>query len=336
VAQLAGHSPLDAAALACKEYHGYENGYYPLTADIIRRCGYRDALGGVTPSCNDIIFIHRQVMDAWVNRQAQRCGPSVDRILEKGLPIFPKLLSLTTAAMVEFYDKFQKTSALFLLPLMMFDAISLNMGFERLCPPGLGLHRYAEIAGDLMEVLPRLLPTLDSQISSLVTFVRAESNNGFNLLWRVLELTVPGFDPSMQVSAPIWMDDDIVDFCLLFVLYFRLMAKKGLCHDERTKSITFIQAVQDHAYVDVITTLQAHIDTFISKDDYGYLPPNLYLMGLATQINKNARARVREVLPGVSRRLALTPEIQGFHPPHQIYRTDGFWHRQGNACQQDR
>ncbi len=275
-------------------------------------------------------------MDAWVNRQAQRCGPSVDRILEKGLPIFPKLLSLTTAAMVEFYDKFQKTSALFLLPLMMFDAISLNMGFERLCPPGLGLHRYAEIAGDLMEVLPRLLPTLDSQISSLVTFVRAESNNGFNLLWRVLELTVPGFDPSMQVSAPIWMDDDIVDFCLLFVLYFRLMAKKGLCHDERTKSITFIQAVQDHAYVDVITTLQAHIDTFISKDDYGYLPPNLYLMGLATQINKNARARVREVLPGVSRRLALTPEIQGFHPPHQIYRTDGFWHRQGNACQQDR
>ena len=66
-AQLAGHSPLDAAALACKEYHGYDDRYYPLTADIIRRCGYRDAHGGVSPSCNDIIYLHQRVMDAWVN-----------------------------------------------------------------------------------------------------------------------------------------------------------------------------------------------------------------------------------------------------------------------------
>jgi hypothetical protein len=58
-AQLAGHSALDAAALGCKEYHGYDDGYYPpLTADIIHRCGYRDSRGGVTPSCNDIIFLH--------------------------------------------------------------------------------------------------------------------------------------------------------------------------------------------------------------------------------------------------------------------------------------
>jgi len=199
---LAGLSPLDAAALGCHKYHGYDEGYYPLNVDIIRQCWYRDALGGDTPSCNDIIFLHRQVMDSWVNRQSQCSGPSVDRILEKGLPIFPKLASLDTAAMVELYDKFQKISSLFLLPLMMFDAIILNMGFEGLCPPGLGLPRYAEIAGVLMEVLPRLLPVLDSQMSSLVTVVREESNNGFDLLWRVLEMTVPGFDPFMQVSAP--------------------------------------------------------------------------------------------------------------------------------------
>jgi hypothetical protein len=180
---------------------------------------------------------------------------------------------------VNFYDKLQKTSALFLLPLMLFDAINLNMGFEGLCPPGLGLPQYAEIAGVLMEVLPRLLPDLDSQVTSLVTVVRAESNNGFDLLWRVLELAVPGFDPSLQNSAPVWIGDDIFDFCLSYVLYFRLQAKKGLVHDERTKSITFLQAVREPAYVDVITTLQAHIDTFLSKQDFGYLPPNLTHLG---------------------------------------------------------
>ena len=215
LAHSTGHSPLDAAALACREYHGYQRGYYPLTTTIIKSCGYRDARGDVSPYCNDI-----RVVDTWENRRTQQCGPSVDRILEKGLPVFPKLDSLDVSAPVNFYDKLQKTSALFLLPLMLFDAINLNMGFEGLCPPGLGLPQYAEIAGVLMEVLPRLLPDLDSQVTSLVTVVRAESNNGFDLLWRVLELAVPGFDPSLQISAPVWIGDDIFDFCLSYVLFF--------------------------------------------------------------------------------------------------------------------
>jgi hypothetical protein len=145
--------------------------------------------------------------------------------------------------MVDFYDKLQKTSALFLLPLMALDAINLNMGFKGLCPPGLGLPQYMEIASVLMEVIPRLFPTTDSQVSSLVSVVRTESNNGYDLLWQVWELTVPGFDPLMQISAPIWLGNYIFEFCLSFVLYFRLLVKKGLVHDERTKSVTFLQAI---------------------------------------------------------------------------------------------
>ncbi len=158
-----GHSPLDAAALGCREYHSYQRGYYPLTAEIVSRCGYKDIYR------YELILLHRRVMDAWENRRTQQRGPLVDRILEKGLPVFPKLDCLDTSATVTFYVKLQKTSALFLLLLTLFDAINLNMGFEGLCPPGFGLLRYAEIAGVLMEVLPRLLPDLDSQVTSLVT-----------------------------------------------------------------------------------------------------------------------------------------------------------------------
>jgi hypothetical protein len=67
LAQSAGHSPLDAAALGCWEYHGYQRGYYLLTAEIILCCGYRDTRGGVTTYCNDIIFLHHRVMDLWLN-----------------------------------------------------------------------------------------------------------------------------------------------------------------------------------------------------------------------------------------------------------------------------
>jgi hypothetical protein len=195
-------------------------------------------VGGVISLCNDIILLHQLVMDAWVNHCTQQHGPSVNRILEKGIPVFPKLASLALDSTVEFYDKLQKTSAIFLLPLMPFDSIDLHMGFEGLCPPGLGLPWYAKIATDLMEVLPCLLPDVDSQVTSLVTVVWAELNNGYDLLWRVLELIVLGVDPSLQLSAPVWMGDDIFDFCLSFVLYFRLQLKRGLDHDDRTKSLT--------------------------------------------------------------------------------------------------
>jgi hypothetical protein len=203
----------------------------------------------------------------------------------------------------------------------------LNTGFEGLCPPGLGLTRYAEIASVLMEIIPRLLLTTDSQVSSLVLVVQAESNNGYDLLWCILKLSVPGFDPAIQINVPIWIGDDIFEFCLLFVLYFRLLVKKGLVHDEWTKSITFLQAVQEPAYVDVITTLQAHVHTFQSED-FGYLPPNLCMMGLAAQMNKHAKARVRDIVPRI-RRLdwqdggtrTTTPEIQGYLSP-QVCRTD--------------
>ncbi len=151
--------------------------------------------------------------------------------------------------------------------------------------------------------------------------VHAKSSNGYDLLWRVLELAVPGFDPAIQVSAPVWMGDDIFEFCLAFVLYFQLMSKKGLVHDDRTKSITFLQAIREPAYVDVITTLHAHIDTFQSED-FGYLPPHLCMMGLATQMHKNARARVRDIFPTARRAHGFQdPLIQGFVPP-QVYRLD--------------
>jgi hypothetical protein len=151
-----------------------------------------------------------------------------------------------------------------------------------------------------------------------------------------MELLVLGFDPTLQISAPVWMGEGIFDFCLSYALYFCLQVKKGLLHDDHTKSITFLQAVHDPAYIDVVTTLQAHIDTFQSKD-FGYLPPTLYLMGLAAQMNKNAKARVRDILPCVRRvewhpddHPAMTPCIQGFHLP-QVYRTDFSqdWPQQG-------
>ena len=122
--------------------------------------------------------------------------------------------------MVEFYNAFHKTAIIYLLPVMPFDCICIKIGFEALCPPGLGIPRYAMILRVLMELLPRLLPRSDTQISSLINMVCMESGHGYDLLWRVMALSVPGFDPIRQVKIPAWEDDDIFDYALSFLLYF--------------------------------------------------------------------------------------------------------------------
>ncbi len=144
------------------------------------------------------------MISSWSNTQSQRSGPSVERIIEKVVPtVLPKLDGLTPPDMVLFYDNLQKISSVYLLPLMPFDAINLRLGFEGLCPPGLSVHCYAEICHALMEVLPRLLPCSINRVTTAISTTRAENGNGFALLWDVLALSVPGFDPTLQILAPI-------------------------------------------------------------------------------------------------------------------------------------
>jgi hypothetical protein len=288
-------SRYDTAALADKDYHGGVRGFDPLTIRIIKNCGYTAINSDDIILCyRDIIHLHRKTLEGWTNVRTQHSGPSVERIMEKAMPLFQKLEGITMADLVHFYDTFQKTGSVYLLPLMPFDAVSLKLGFEGLCPPGLWVDRYASIAAALMEVIPRLLPRHITRLTTVIVMVRGDSNNGFDLMWRLMALAVPGFDPAQHVSAPVWEDyQDIYDFCHAHVLYFCLQAKRGLYYDERTRSSTFLRAIQQTEYVEVVTTLQTHIESYQDMD-MGYLPPNLCMMELANRIDKNARARVSQ------------------------------------------
>jgi hypothetical protein len=189
---------------------------------------------------------------------------------------------------------------------MLFNCISIKMGFEALCLPGLGLPCYAQIAHALMEILPRPLPRGDTQVTSLVKYVtRMALNNGYDLLWRVLYLMVPGCNPAKPVHIPLWQDEDTFVFALLFSLYYCLEAKKGIFHDDRMRSTTFLNAIQDPGYTDVVTTLMTLIHNYYAKDDSGFLPTNLCTMGLASQLHTSAQKRASTVVPWVRRALGI-------------------------------
>ena len=145
-----------------------------------------------------------------------------------------------------------------------------------------------------MELLPWLIPSsLSPQVSATLALVRYESNNSDNYLWRVLELSVPGFDPAVPNPIPSWTDvSDIFTFAQAYLLYYRLQAKLNFHYDDRTRSGIFLRAIQYTEFTDTVTTLQLHVNSYCKDFDDGYLPPHLCLHGLMTRIHLNSQARL--------------------------------------------
>ena len=301
--------PSNIEMLAAVEYHGGDLGRSEIDMPFVHSCGYRSSISDsdVIAAYGEIILLHASTIERWENVRTQQWGPQLERIIEKGLPTLPRLSGLAMEDIIEFYDKLQPISALYLLPIVPFDCINVNMGYEALCPPGLGIRRYARIGRVLIEVLPRILPKLHSQVNTIIAMVRQESNNGYDLLWRILELGVPGFDPSVPIRVPIWKDDDIFAFAAAFCLYYRLLAKKGMIYDDRSRSVTFLQAITAPAYVDAANTILINVHNFYSSEFDATLPPSLCIMGIANQLHEQAVKRAAAVVPR-ARRLAYAQD----------------------------
>jgi hypothetical protein len=162
-------------------------GLATLTEDAIRAGGYAEVTAtveDVVVCYNDIILAHRKVSELWHNSYAHTYGPQVDKILQKSINVFPRLESTRVEDVVAFYDHLQEVALGYVIALMPFDAIVLAHKFEGLCPPGLGLVKYAAMCKALMEVLPWLIPgSLSPQVNATLASVCYESNNGYDYLW---------------------------------------------------------------------------------------------------------------------------------------------------------
>jgi hypothetical protein len=108
-------SPHDIAGLANRNYHGGELGFYTVDCMTIHACGYAEInTANVIGSYNDVILVHEHIVTNWEGCYTE--GPQIDWILEKGLPKFPCLHSLTVEVVVDWYDKIQKLLMIYLTP----------------------------------------------------------------------------------------------------------------------------------------------------------------------------------------------------------------------------
>jgi hypothetical protein len=128
-----------------------------------------------------------------------------------------------------------------------------------------------------MEGLPRLLPTTHSEVHAKFLAVCVESRNGYNLFWQILELTVPGFDPTISLEQP------------------RLQAKRHVFHSSWHCMSIFLRVVASSEYADIVSNLQSNIDSYPHPDDENFLSQLFHLTNAAMQININAKAWVQDV-----------------------------------------
>ena len=338
----------DVANLACLEYHGSPNGVKELSLQFIHACGYQsfattECTDDILPCYGQIHLLHKKVRQAWYNPCTLVSGPSVDRILEKGLAVLPKLRDPDAKGTVAFYERLQQVLAAYLVPLMPFDAICLRNNYEGLFPPGLGTDAYAECCTAVLEVLPCLLPVTNTKVSALISVVSNASRNGYDLLWRILELYVPGFDPTVPIAPPLWSrDSTILDFCQSHLLYFRLQAKKQVFFSARDRTNIFLRAVAPSEYADVVTTIMTSVDTYRHPDDDGHLPDQFRLNEIAMLIHNNAKHRIRNVhTPRIHRVATIGPHFDNdddddnLPDPHLL--VQGYLPRVNRVdCQNDR
>jgi hypothetical protein len=222
-----GTSCFDYIKLATADYHVGMDGVASLTDEVINRCGFARLTASVEDMVmyySDIILFHHKIWELWYNHYAHTSGIQVDKILQKTLTVLPKLESLRVKDAVTFYNRLQEISIGYMLALVPFNAIVLPAWFEGLYPPGLGLIQYAAMCKAFMELLPWLIPgSLSPKISGALISVCSKSNNGYDYLWRVLAITVSGFDPTALIEVLAWSHANyIFHFAESFLIYFCL------------------------------------------------------------------------------------------------------------------
>ena len=127
-------------------------------------------------------------------------------------------------ALVGFYEALQTQAKHVLNAITPFDAVVPAFGFEGLCVCGMGPRKYEDMAVCLFKFLPHLLPMETQQeVASVVRTVRDRSQNGFDLLFSVMRLGVPGINETLIATVPTYhRGDDIFAHVQTHTLFFLL------------------------------------------------------------------------------------------------------------------
>lgn len=249
----------------------------------------RDTLGFTDEdSFQEMCRIHRSIRGNWFHKTNNTKGPQRDLIYSSKHLSNLKLEDFSLRSVVNWYERLVHVCESHHIALVPFNAIQFSKGLLGLCIPGLGSERFVDMASALCTVLALLLDGAPSRVTMMVRTTE-KSHNGYDILWRLLGLYVPGFDDTRTIDRPLWSasNGDAIDFADAFDLYFRLCAKANLFYSDLTRSRLFLEGITDPSLKAIVDAFLVALDTeppYLGKE--GQLPPKLCMPELAITINR--------------------------------------------------
>lgn len=142
----------------------------------------------------------------------------------------------------------------------------------------------------LYDLLETLLPSDDPIVKRVTTTLSGKSQDGFQLLRKVMGMFLPVFCPYKISKPPIWRKHpDVTEMAKHWNIHFRLMRKTGSIESPVQQSLQFLQSLTEPALLSQITSIQGLLQAVIEgHDEFDTskikLPKQLTIDGITTTL----------------------------------------------------
>jgi hypothetical protein len=204
-------------------------------------CGYQlfspEIEDDVIPCYGAIQLLHKKIKMAWTNTRTLQSGPLVERILEKGLAVLPKLRQVIGRRCpfmnVNVFSRSRlRTSCQSCRLTRCVLPTTTKVFFHQASAPMYIANAASRCSESCHDSFPSMTTELVRRSPAYATHCATD------------RLFVPGFDPTVPIAQSVWTSDSsILDFCQGHMLYFRLQAKKNMFFSSREYTTIILCAV---------------------------------------------------------------------------------------------
>ena len=168
---------------------------------------------------------------------------------------------------------------------------------------------------------------MSNNINAALVSVKSTTKCGYDFLWQILRLTVPGFNPATTAQVPLWQfNSDILEFAKDFLMYFRLQRLLRTPHTDSARSLMFLHAIKGSEYIESVNVLVTAVENIVFADPTAEkpLPDHLQLHNLAQRLSSSTRTRLTSALVPYANMTAYGTPINGspygahYHQQYQL------------------
>ena len=168
---------------------------------------------------------------------------------------------------------------------------------------------------------------MSNNINAALVSVKSTTKCGYDFLWQILRLTVPGFNPATTAQVPLWQfNSDILEFAKDFLMYFRLQRLLRTPHTDSARSLMFLHAIKGSEYIESVNVLVTAVENIVFADPTAEkpLPDHLQLHSLAQRLSSSTKTRLTSALVPYANMTAYGTPINGspygahYHQQYQL------------------